>query len=303
MAPAPDFYANTTPFPNYLLNDVMPALKDTEWRLLCVVVRQTRGWKDARTGTRKTSDWLTRAQLMRKTGRNSEALSHALDSLVQQNLLEVRHESGRLLHTPSARRQVRGRIYYALHALLIQKIAGADRAAHQPTKSEPANIEPVKASNPATYSVFESEERKSEQRRVGKPNGTKENTKQTETKSVVSGERSEQRPDEGRERNDSLWLEEKLWDLSDTKALPDSIQAFTRLYLERYSKRFPDAAPPVAFTSALCRLEAVLHQYPRRELANLLDLFFRCNLAHIERQHYSLESFVHNINVLQELMP
>jgi len=29
---------NTTPFPNYLLNEVMPTLKDTEWRLLCVIV-------------------------------------------------------------------------------------------------------------------------------------------------------------------------------------------------------------------------------------------------------------------------
>jgi hypothetical protein len=32
--------ANTTPFPNVLF-ELMPTLKDSEWRVLCLIVRQT----------------------------------------------------------------------------------------------------------------------------------------------------------------------------------------------------------------------------------------------------------------------
>lgn len=61
-----------TPVPNWLF-DEMPTLEDTEFRLLLLVVRQTRGWQDARTGGRKERDWITRSQRIAKTGRNSVA--------------------------------------------------------------------------------------------------------------------------------------------------------------------------------------------------------------------------------------
>ena len=31
-------------FPCVLIDRLMPTLKDTEWRLICVIVRQTVGW-------------------------------------------------------------------------------------------------------------------------------------------------------------------------------------------------------------------------------------------------------------------
>ena len=52
------FPARSTPFPSHLLDDAMPLLSDTEWRVLCVVVRQTLGWEDGQ-GGRKREDWLT----------------------------------------------------------------------------------------------------------------------------------------------------------------------------------------------------------------------------------------------------
>lgn len=289
-------YTNTTPFPNYLLNEVMPALKDTEWRLLCVVVRQTLGWKDVSSGGRKSSDWLTRAQLMKKTGRNSEALSHALDSLVQQNLIEARNKSGQPLRTPSQRRQVRGRIYYALHPLLIQRISHNQPALEKHKKSELENKEDLK-----TCSVLESADRKSEHHNAAKSNRTKENTKEIETKrDVVQSQQIQDSFDDERKEMDSFIIEERLWDLKNSESLPRSMQNFTDVYVEKYAQRFPRSAPPAVFTSALSRLETILHQQSESELATLLDVFFACGLAHIERQQYSLEAFVHNINVLQE---
>lgn len=103
----------TTPFPNHLIDRELPRLRDTEWRLLCVVVRQTVGWRRA-SGERKESDWLTQSQLMRRTGRSSEALAAAIDGLVKRGLIRVRSVAGDDLPTASLRRRHRGHLYYSL---------------------------------------------------------------------------------------------------------------------------------------------------------------------------------------------
>lgn len=106
--------ARSTPFPNYLLDTVMPTLKDTEWRVLCVVVRQTLGCRSIDDKRRKTSDWLTQSQLKRRTGRESGAVSKAMESLVRKGLLSVRNRDGKLLHTPQARRLCGSGLYFEL---------------------------------------------------------------------------------------------------------------------------------------------------------------------------------------------
>src|ERR1051326_1992256 len=102
--PEPRFPVRSTPFPSHLLDTVMPVLKDTEWRVLCVVVRATLGWTEGAGGQRKPQDWLTQSQLKERTGRASEAISHAIDTLVKKGLLEVHDEIGRMLASPQERR-------------------------------------------------------------------------------------------------------------------------------------------------------------------------------------------------------
>jgi hypothetical protein len=103
----------STPFPNHLLDAELPRLRDTEWRVLCVVVRQTLGWRRS-DGSRKQSDWIAQSQLKRRTGRSSEALSRAVHRLVSLGLIRVRDQDGHILATPSARRRSRSRLYYSL---------------------------------------------------------------------------------------------------------------------------------------------------------------------------------------------
>jgi len=105
---------HTTPFPNALIDEVMPCLKDTPWRVLCVIVRQTLGWQDGASGLRKERDWLTRSQLKARTGRNSEAIALAIDTLVKQGYITVQNNKGVPLKTPQERRKNHGRIYYGL---------------------------------------------------------------------------------------------------------------------------------------------------------------------------------------------
>jgi DNA-binding MarR family transcriptional regulator len=103
----------TTPFPNHLIDTIMPALSDTQWRLVCLLVRQTLGWKDSN-GQRKEWEWLSHSQLRKRTGRASAALSRAIDGLVKQGLVEVATAQGVRLSSPAARRQSQERLFFRL---------------------------------------------------------------------------------------------------------------------------------------------------------------------------------------------
>jgi hypothetical protein len=105
---------NTTPFPNVLLDECMYRLRDTEWRVLCVVVRQTIGWIIPGTNERKESDWLTHRQLRRRTGRSSAAISRALDVLSRLDFLVIRDSSGRRLTSAADRRRLKGKLFFGL---------------------------------------------------------------------------------------------------------------------------------------------------------------------------------------------
>lgn len=101
--------------PNFLLDRVMPRLRDTEWRLLCVIVRQTTGWTMP-DGSRKQADWLSHFQLKRKTGRSSAAVSRAIDVLVRSGLVIVRDSFGMVLDTAWQRRISHSRLSFALNS-------------------------------------------------------------------------------------------------------------------------------------------------------------------------------------------
>lgn len=104
----------TVPVPTVLIDAVLPTLKDTELRVLLVVVRQTLGWRsDSRSGY-KERDWMTHSQLMRRTNRASEAVSRAVDCLVQRGLIIVENAAGAPLKSAEERRRSLGRLYFRL---------------------------------------------------------------------------------------------------------------------------------------------------------------------------------------------
>ena len=105
--------------PNRLLDEVMPQLKDTEWRVLLVICRQTLG-RVERDGSRRKSDWLSQSQLKEKTGRASEAVSRAIDILIRKALIEVCDESGEILLSPGSRRASHGRLFFRLSPRLLR---------------------------------------------------------------------------------------------------------------------------------------------------------------------------------------
>jgi len=109
---------NTTPFPNLLIDRVMPFVGDTEWRILNVVVRQTWGWI-RQDGQRRESSWISHSFLKRRTGRASAAVSLAVDNLVKRGLIVIRDSNGTRLHKPADRRRSRTKLTYSVHPLFL----------------------------------------------------------------------------------------------------------------------------------------------------------------------------------------
>jgi hypothetical protein len=108
------FRHGAVPVPNRLFDDVLPGLSDTELRVLLIVLRQTLGWRegDERGGWRhRRRDWMSHAQLCRKTGRRSEAVSNAVNGLVSKGLIVAETGTGSPLPTPEMRRRHLGRVY------------------------------------------------------------------------------------------------------------------------------------------------------------------------------------------------
>ena len=105
------------PLPCPIIDELMPTLKDTELRVLLVVIRQTWGWRGT-DGKPKERDWLSHRQLKERTGRASEAVSAAIDVLVRRGLLYVQNEHGAELSGTRERRNVQGRLYYQPGPLL-----------------------------------------------------------------------------------------------------------------------------------------------------------------------------------------
>lgn len=104
-----------TQVPNLVLDQWMPRLTDVELRVLLVVIRQTLGWEeDAKTGRRKEVDWISRSQLMLKTGRSIKHISNAVKSLIEvHHIVEACDEKGRSLETAQKRsHRIGNKVFY-----------------------------------------------------------------------------------------------------------------------------------------------------------------------------------------------
>ena len=111
---------NTTPTPNELFNGEMAKMGDTELRIVMVVTRATFGWmEDENTGMRKEEDWISQSQLIKKTGRSSEAISKAIENCIKNGWIEARDKNGKILTEKDERR--RHKLRYRLGHIFLEK--------------------------------------------------------------------------------------------------------------------------------------------------------------------------------------
>lgn len=115
------FIPNTTPTPNWLYNGEMKKMSDTELRVVLCVTRATLGWEeDKTTGMRRQEDWITRSQIIEKTGRKAQAISRAINTCVIKGWIEVRDTEGNLLDTPEKRSG--NKLVYRLGNVFLHKL-------------------------------------------------------------------------------------------------------------------------------------------------------------------------------------
>jgi hypothetical protein len=124
-------YIQTTQVPNFIFS-ALPDLTEAELKVILIVIRQTLGWKDKRTGQRKTRDRLTASQFVQKAGLSRRVITKAIQSLSQKQYLTVTDFNGNLL-TQSTERKGKSYLYYSLF-----------KPVHQTTLARASNVpEPV----------------------------------------------------------------------------------------------------------------------------------------------------------------
>ena len=75
---------------NYVLDYIMPKLSPNAWKVLCFIIRKTKGWQ-------KEQDQLSFSQIMEGTGiKNRTTVSSAIDDLESGNYVYVIHSSDRV---------------------------------------------------------------------------------------------------------------------------------------------------------------------------------------------------------------
>jgi hypothetical protein len=105
-------YKQTTQVPNIFFDQLLPTLTEAEIKLLLVIIRQTYGWIDPRTGKRKQRDRISRKQFVLKTGLCKRVISIALQSLLSKGHISITCQSGSSLPDSIKRKGIK--LYYSL---------------------------------------------------------------------------------------------------------------------------------------------------------------------------------------------
>lgn len=135
-------YKYTTHVPNELFDKHLPHLSYAELKLLLIIIRQTQGWVDTKTGKRKVRDRISRTMFMNKTSLSRRVISHTIQSLVTKELITVTNYTGNELAFPEERK---GQfLYYSLYSPPQGHLETPARALPLPTPGQRVNHNKIK---------------------------------------------------------------------------------------------------------------------------------------------------------------
>ena len=104
-------YYYQTRVPNELFDKLLTRLTGAELKVLLVVIRQTLGWIDKRTGKPKEWDWISISFFAKKTGLSNKAIGSAIANLIVKQLILVKDQLGRIAHTTQIRKHAKKLFY------------------------------------------------------------------------------------------------------------------------------------------------------------------------------------------------
>lgn len=129
-------YQQSTQVPNVVFDKFLTTLTFGEFKVLMVIIRQTYGWIDQRTGKRKTRDRISHYQFMQKTQLSRRMVSKTVNSLLSKGLIGVFDRSGKLLNS-GGERTGRTHLYYS--STCVQNDTDLCTFQHQPVHSSAHN--------------------------------------------------------------------------------------------------------------------------------------------------------------------
>ena len=107
-----DYYKYTTKVPNEIFDLSLKYLSLSELKILLIIIRQTLGWVDPKTGKPKTKDWISRSFFQKKSSLSYKSISLGIAGLIHNGLIVTTDKYGCILKTPQQRRGKK-KIYYA----------------------------------------------------------------------------------------------------------------------------------------------------------------------------------------------
>ncbi len=105
-------YFYHTNIPNTFFDIYLKDLGYAELKVLLVIIRQTYGWKDKRTGSYKKWDWISGQFFVKKTGLSQRAVSSAISNLMIKRLIAVKNGKGKILYS-KIERQHEQKLYFS----------------------------------------------------------------------------------------------------------------------------------------------------------------------------------------------
>lgn len=129
---------NFTTTPNIIFDILLRELSFSELKIILVIIRQTEGWINKKTGNRKERDRISYSQFKEKTGLSRRSISKAINSLSRRSLIVITDKSGNNLDA-SSQRQGLTSIYYSFS---LKSIASATFA-HDMCKFFPQHVQKV----------------------------------------------------------------------------------------------------------------------------------------------------------------
>jgi len=115
------YYYKTTQTPNSLFDIHLKTLLNSELKVLLVIIRKTIGIADVNNkGSRMERAWISQKLFHICTNLSGRAISTAIDSLIQKDLIIVTDHSGQILKNKNARRGA-SRLYFSSNSLLEKK--------------------------------------------------------------------------------------------------------------------------------------------------------------------------------------
>ena len=127
-------YKQTTQVPNFFFDRYLSTFTEAEVKVFLVILRQTFGWIDRRTGKRKERDRITSKWFIRATGLSKRAISKALCSLSFKRLILISDYQGNELFE-GEKRKGKSYLYYSIkqpeHILLLTKAQKAPEPKHK----------------------------------------------------------------------------------------------------------------------------------------------------------------------------